>query len=273
MRVTCVVDDRGQPGSGLMSEHGASFLIEAGGQTALFDTGPSGSVLIHNLAALGIVPQEIETLILSHAHDDHTGGLAGLLELVPGLPLYAHPDFLRKRYRKADTGPRLVGPGIGRAALARRAVLRLSAEPVEVLPGVWTSGEIAPRPEPEGRSASHLVRHLSGWIADPYRDDLSVVLKTAQGLVLVCGCCHAGLLNTLARVRSTFDGDPVAVVGGMHLIHADAPTMAHVVEQLKGYGPPRLWIGHCTGDRAFLAFKAAFGDLVSLCPVGTLLEF
>jgi 7,8-dihydropterin-6-yl-methyl-4-(beta-D-ribofuranosyl)aminobenzene 5'-phosphate synthase len=272
MKITCVVDDRGRPGSGLEPEHGASFLIEADGHTLLFDTGQSGSVLLHNLAVLGFSPDEIEALILSHAHDDHTGGLASFLERVPGIPLYAHPDLFRKRYTKADTGPRLVGPAMSRAALARQADLRLSAEATEVFPGVWTTGEITPRPEPEGRSMPHLVRQGSGWTADPYRDDLAVVLKTAQGLVLVCGCCHAGLLNTCARVRSVFGSDPVAVVGGMHLLHADAPTMEYVVEKLRDYGPPQLWIGHCTGDRAFLALKAAFGDLVSLCPVGTVLE-
>jgi 7,8-dihydropterin-6-yl-methyl-4-(beta-D-ribofuranosyl)aminobenzene 5'-phosphate synthase len=273
MKITCVVDDRGLPGSDLESEHGASFLIEADGRKVLFDTGQSGSVLLHNLATLGFAPDEIEALILSHAHDDHMGGLASLLERRQGVPLYAHPDVFRKRYRKMDTGPRQVGPALNRAKLAQRVVLRQSAEPLEVFPGVWTSGEIAPRPEPEGRSPYHLVRQGAGWEADPYRDDLSVVLKSSQGLVLICGCCHAGLLNTLAHVRSAFGDDPVAVVGGTHLIHTDVPTMNHVVEALRSYGPPRLWLGHCTGDRAFLALKAAFGDLVALCPVGTVIEF
>jgi 7,8-dihydropterin-6-yl-methyl-4-(beta-D-ribofuranosyl)aminobenzene 5'-phosphate synthase len=273
MKITCVVDDRGRPGSDLESEHGNSFLIEAGGRRVLFDTGQSGSVLLHNLATLGFAPEEIDAVILSHAHDDHTGGLASLLERRRGIPLYAHPDLFRKRYRKSDTGPRLVGPALSRAALGRHVLLRLSAEPVEVVPGVWTTGEITPRPEPEGRSPYHLVRHGTGWVADPYRDDMAVVLKTEAGLILVCGCCHAGLLNTLARVREAFGNNPLAVVGGTHLVHTDVPTMNRVVEEIQSYGPPQLWLGHCTGDRAFLALKAAFGDLVSLCPVGTVLEF
>ncbi len=273
MKITCVVDDRTLPDSGLLAEHGASFVIEADGHKILFDTGQSGSVLLTNLATLGIDPGEIQALILSHAHDDHTGGLKPLLEQIPGVPLYAHPDLFRKRYRKGDTGPRPVGPAISRAKLNRRVLLKLSAEPVEVVSGVWTSGAIEPRPEPEGRSAFHVVRDGSGWTVDPYRDDQAVVLKSEQGLVVICGCCHAGLLNTLARVRDVFGSDPLAVVGGMHLAHLDVPTMEHLVEELKGYGPPQMWVGHCTGDRAFLTLKAAFGDLVSLCPAGTQLEF
>jgi 7,8-dihydropterin-6-yl-methyl-4-(beta-D-ribofuranosyl)aminobenzene 5'-phosphate synthase len=160
-----------------------------------------------------------------------------------------------------------------RATLEDRAVLRLCADPVEVMPGIWTTGEIAPRPEPEGRSRYHVVRKDGGWTADPYRDDLSLVLDTDEGLVVVCGCCHAGLLNTLDRVRSVFGRDPTAVVGGIHLVHADMPTLDRVVGTLRQHGPPRLYVGHCTGERSYLALRAAFGGSVSLCQAGTVLQF
>jgi 7,8-dihydropterin-6-yl-methyl-4-(beta-D-ribofuranosyl)aminobenzene 5'-phosphate synthase len=273
MKVTCVVDDRALADSGFKSEHGASFLIESAGRYVLFDTGSSASVLLHNLAVLGFAPGRIEALILSHGHNDHTGGLAGLLAQVPGLPLYAHPDLFRERFRKTGTGFKKVGPSMDRAALQDLADVRLSAEPLEVIPGVWALGEISPRVEPEGRSKKHVIREGAGWAADPYRDDLSIVLKTGQGLVLVCGCCHAGLLNTLARVRSIFDRDAVAVVGGTHLVSADAGMMAGIVEKLQTYGPPRFWVGHCTGDLAFDALRGAFGEKVSPCQAGTELAF
>lgn len=273
MNITCVVDDRAERGLGLKAEHGVSFFIEAGGRSVLFDTGQSGPVLLSNLAALGFSPAEIDALVLSHAHYDHTGGLPSLFEQVQGLALHAHPDLFRERFRKTDTGPKQVGPSMGRAEVQEYAVLQLSDKSSEVAPGVWTSGEITPRPEPEGRSAYHTIRQGAGWSDDPYRDDLSLVIEAPEGLVLVCGCCHAGLLNTLATVRCAFGRDPVAVVGGVHLIHADAPTMDHVIEELPAYGPPRLWLGHCTGDRALLRLKAAFGDLVAPCRAGTVLRF
>jgi 7,8-dihydropterin-6-yl-methyl-4-(beta-D-ribofuranosyl)aminobenzene 5'-phosphate synthase len=269
MKIACLVDDRARSDSGYTAEHGASFLIESAGRHVLFDTGQSGSVLLHNLAALGLEPERIDALIISHAHHDHTGGLPMLLERVSGLPLYAHPDLFRERFRKTDTGPKQVGPILDQATLANLVTLQLSAEPVEVIPDVWTTGEITFRPEPEGRSSYHIVRRGEKWIADPYQDDLSVVLKTGSGLVLVCGCCHAGLLNTLAHVRRVFGHDPVTVVGGTHLIHLDASTMNSLVEKLCQFGPPQLWVSHCTGDRGFLALKVAFGDSVSLCQAGT----
>ena len=273
MRITCVVDDRAPPESQLRAEHGASFLIEARGRHVLFDTGQTAQVLLHNLAVLGAAPEQVEALVLSHAHYDHMGGLAGLLERLPCVPLHAHPELFRERFRKTDTGPKLVGPAMDRATLEARAGLRLRAGPVEVVPGIWTSGEIAPRPEPEGRSRYHIVRKDGGWTADPYRDDQSLVLDTEEGLVVVCGCCHAGVLNTLSRVRSAFGRDPIAVVGGIHLIHADMPTLDRVVEKLRQHGPPRLYVGHCTGERGFLALRAAFAGSVSLCQAGTVLQF
>lgn len=273
MQITCVVDDRAKPGTGLLAEHGASFLIEVEGRRVLFDSGPSDSVLLHNLEVLGYEPKQIDALIVSHGHDDHTGGVAALLEQIPGLQLYAHPDLFRERFRKTDTGPRRVGPAIGAEAAAEGATLKLSTTPAEVVPGLWITGEIAPRPDPEGHSPYLVVRKGDGWVADPYLDDISVVVRSKDGLVLVCGCCHAGLLNTLACVRKEFGQDPVAVVGGVHLMNADGPTMDHVVEGLRTYGPPQLGLGHCTGQRAYLALKVAFGDRVSPCLGGTVLSF
>jgi 7,8-dihydropterin-6-yl-methyl-4-(beta-D-ribofuranosyl)aminobenzene 5'-phosphate synthase len=273
MRITCIVDDRAQSDSQLRAEHGVSFLIESGTQHVLFDTGHSGSVLLHNLAVLGFTPEQIDALILSHGHDDHTGGLPDLLEQVQGVDLYAHPDLFRERFRKTDTGLKRVGPAVDGAALAGRAVLRLGTEPVEVIPGVWTTGEIAPRPEPEGHSPYHMIQRGKGWTADPYRDDMAVVLETEAGLALICGCCHAGLLNTVAHIRRTFGRDPVGVVGGIHLLHADEPTLDYIISELRSLGPPQLWIGHCTGDRAFFALRVVFGDRVALCQAGTVLCF
>lgn len=273
MKITCIVDDRAAPDSDLHYEHGASFVIEIGDHRVLFDTGQTDEVLLYNLQALGFQPSDMDALVLSHGHSDHTGGLPGLLAQTGRLPFYAHRDVFRERFRKTDFGPKQVGPAVSRDALADKVIFRLGAEPTEVVPGLWTTGEITSRPEPEGRSVNHLVQDGNDWIPDPYRDDLSLVIKTESGLVLLCGCCHAGLLNTLAHVRTSFGEAPTVVVGGTHLVHADSTTMEHVVEELESYGPPQMHVGHCTGERAYLALKAAFGDAVSLYRVGSVFEF
>ena len=274
MKVTCVVDNAARHSSPFWGEHGLAFLIESEGASVLFDAGQSGTVLLHNLAALEVDPCHIDALVLSHAHYDHTGGLAPLLEQVPDLPLFAHPDLFRERFSRRETGIESIGLALGREALTQRAELHLSAEPVEVAPGVWTTGEIDIRTEPEGRSARHLVREGDSWAPDPYRDDQALVLKTGLGLVVVCGCCHAGLLNTLAHVRRIFGRKLIAVVGGTHLVSANEAQLRHVVAVLREeYGSPQLSLNHCTGERAYMTLALAFAERVAPCPAGTVLSF
>ncbi len=276
MKVTCVVDDAVCDHSPFWGEHGLAFLIETESGSVLFDTGQSGTVLLHNLELLGIEPAAINALAISHAHYDHTGGLPALLDRVAGIPLHAHPDLFRERFSRREGAVKCVGLPLEREALEQRLTLQLSDEPTEILPGVWTTGEITDRAEPEGRSAHHLVRGpggMEGWEPDPYRDDMTLVLETEGGLVALCGCCHAGLLNTLAHVRRTFGLKIIAVAGGTHLLHADEAHLGRVIEVLRELGVPRLYLNHCTGQRAYVTLAQAFGEKVAPCPAGTRLNF
>jgi len=274
MKVTCVVDNAVCDHSSFWGEHGLAFLIETkSGSMLLFDTGRSGTVLLHNLELLDVEPEAISALAISHAHHDHTGGLPALLDRVAGIPLYAHPDLFRERFSRREESLKSVGLPLEREALDRWLVFQLSAEPTEILPGVWTTGEITDRAEPEGRSPHHLVRGVEGWEPDPYRDDTALVLETRRGLVVLCGCCHAGLLNTLAHVRRTFGVDITAVAGGTHLLQADEAHLRHVIEVLRELGLPRLYLNHCTGRRACFILAQAFGERAAPCPAGTRLDF
>jgi 7,8-dihydropterin-6-yl-methyl-4-(beta-D-ribofuranosyl)aminobenzene 5'-phosphate synthase len=272
MKVTCAVDNAVCDHSTFWGEHGLAFLIETENGCILFDTGRSGTVLLHNLELLGIELEAINALAISHAHYDHTGGLPTLLDQVARIPLYAHPDLFRERFSRRKE-LKSVGLTLEREALGQRLTFQLSAEPTEILPGVWTTGEITDRAEPEGRSAYHLVRGMEDWEPDPYRDDMALVLETGRGLVLLCGCCHAGLLNTLAYVRRTFGVDITAVAGGTHLLQADEAYLWHVIEVLRELGLPQLYLNHCTGQRAYVTLAQAFGEVVAPCPVGTSLNF
>jgi len=270
-KITCVIDNAVQHSSSFWGEHGLSLLVETDHGNALYDTGQTEAVLSHNLNLLGSAPGGVTALVLSHAHVDHTGGLAAALALKPGLPLYASPDLFRPRFTLRGDEYKPIGLPLTRDELARRADLRLSEVPVEVVPGVWTAGEIADRLEPEGRSARHVVPADNGRQPDPYRDDTSLVVET-RGLTVVCGCCHAGLLNTLARVRQVFQRPIVAIVGGTHLVDTDAAYLQHVIEVLRDtYGSPRLYLNHCTGERAYVALANAFGDQANPFPAGTTL--
>lgn len=275
MKLTCLVDNTVQLSSAFWGEHGLSLLIDSEEGRVLFDTGAGDTVLDHNMEVAGVALESISALALSHAHTDHTGGLPGLLERRPGLPIFAHADLLRQRFSRKGGTMRSKGLPMRGENLRRLADLHLSDAPQEVLPGIWTTGEIAERPEPEGRSAGHFVcqgTNAADWAPDPYRDDMSLVLHGSRGLVLVCGCCHAGLLNTLAHVRRVFGRAPVVVIGGTHLVNAEEAHLRRLIDVLQGMGAPALYLNHCTGQAAYVVLARAFGDRVSPCPAGTVLE-
>ncbi len=272
--VFCVVDNTVSQGSQFWAEHGLSIRIEVGEQCLLFDTGHSETVLLHNLGLLGKCPRNASALVLSHAHSDHTGGLKAILAQKPGVPIYASPNIFRPRFSLREGEYKSIGISISQDELSKMADLRLSADPQEVLPGVWTTGEITRRSEFEGRSDRHFVADGNGWENDNYLDDMGIVLETSAGMVLICGCCHAGLLNTLAHVKSHFNRPIVAIMGGTHLLNASDKQLTRVVSVLKNeYDSPELYLNHCTGTRAFVALANAFGELVHDCPAGTGLTF
>lgn len=284
MDVTCLVDDAVKRSSSLWGEHGLAFLIDTGDRRVLFDTGQSGTVLRHNMNALNIEPDTIDAVALSHGHYDHTDGLFSLLgDLRPDVPLYAHPHLFQERY--SEHHDRLDRVGLGSQARAGKSAaevkevlgatmaLALRRAKQEILPGVWTTGEISDRPEREGSSSRHRMWEGGEVVPDRYVDDMSLVLSMDGGLLLLCGCCHAGLLNTLLHVERLF-GQPVEMIaGGLHLTAFCSDELDHVCQVLKERPAlRRVYPNHCTGEAAFVALTNALGSsVVGPCPAGTTL--
>lgn len=275
-KITCLVDNAAGHGSRMWAEHGLAFLIEAEAGRVLFDTGQSGTVLLHNLEELAVAPETLDAVAISHAHYDHTGGLPALLERTrPLVPLHAHPDLFRERFSRRGGKLKSTGLPVKRESLASQTTLLVDASPHQVMPGIWTTGEIAPRPEPVGRSPHHLVRAPQGWVPDPYQDDMSLVVEVESGLVLLCGCCHAGLLNTLYRVQYAFERPVVAIAGGTHLVSASADHLRRVSEVLVELeSVQRIYLNHCSGTVALHTLLLTLGPtVVRPCPAGTQIDF
>jgi 7,8-dihydropterin-6-yl-methyl-4-(beta-D-ribofuranosyl)aminobenzene 5'-phosphate synthase len=229
-------------------------------------------VLLHNMELLGADPTSIDALALSHSHYDHTGGLPALLPQLGSIPLHGSPDLFTERYACREGEVTDIGLALSREEMAERLETRLSAQPTEILPGIHTTGEITGRQEAEGRSPHHMVRRGDELVPDPYRDDLSLVLEGEGGLTVLCGCCHAGLLNTLAHVKKHFEGQVLRVIGGLHLKGLDWADLVSLIERLRGYGVTHLYPNHCSGRKAMTAFEHAFGTSAMPCDVGAEIE-
>ena len=272
-RVTCLVDNCVW-GSALWGEHGLSFLIQTGAGNVLWDTGQSGTVLAHNLREMDLAKVPLHAAALSHAHYDHTGGLNDVLESHPRLAIYAHETLFRERFSQREgSASRAVGLADQRESLLSLASWHLSDAPTEIVKGLWTTGGIHQRRYPLGSSRFLMLLQDGALVPDAYTDDLSLVLHVEGGIVVLCGCCHAGLRNTLATVRQHHSEPLLAVIGGTHLAGADAQELDQVIDALQAEGRPMLHLNHCTGEKALFALASAFGERVAPCPAGTRLEF
>ncbi len=274
VNITVLVENRAaRPDVG--SEHGLAFWIETATDRVLFDTGQSGLVCA-NATALGIDLGAVDTIALSHGHYDHTGGLADVLACVAGpVAVYLHPDALPSKYHRAGSVARYIGiPGRAREALRRPQVRFCPVEkPTEIAAGVFLTGVI-PRRHAEERGEEGFFLDEDGGRGDPVVDDQALYVLTPSGLVVLLGCAHAGVINTLDRVRHLAEGQALrAVIGGMHLRAASDARIAWTVDALCRMDVGVLCPLHCTGERAAAAMQTAFGAKCLAGGAGTRFEF
>jgi 7,8-dihydropterin-6-yl-methyl-4-(beta-D-ribofuranosyl)aminobenzene 5'-phosphate synthase len=268
-----VITENTVPGkaAGLYAEHGFSLFLTRPEAKILFDAGPAGVATLNNAPRLGVDLRSADAMALSHGHMDHTGGLAGVLRAIgKRIPVYAHPDVFADRYAKVGERITYVGLPFKREALeGMGAVFDLSSEFRQIAPGVHLSGEIARRRSFETGDTDLFVKQNSEFRKDPLKDDQSMAVETAEGLALILGCCHSGLINTIDHFQAKLSGKPIhTVIGGTHLDFAPVEQLRETVAVLKGLGLKRMGLSHCTGLRAGARLAQELGDGVVFCSVG-----
>jgi 7,8-dihydropterin-6-yl-methyl-4-(beta-D-ribofuranosyl)aminobenzene 5'-phosphate synthase len=261
-------------GKKLIGEHGLSFLIETRGQRLLFDTGHY-MAFENNARVLGIELAGIDKVVLSHGHHDHTGGLKHLLDGNSNFALYAHPDVFARKLEKRKGRYRKIGIAVSKNELAKRGVkLILDTGPVEIAPKIMTTGEIPMQTDFESVAEGFFIEKSGRKIPDTLADDLSLILKTDKGPVVVLGCSHRGVINTLSHVQNILAGKSIyAVMGGMHLVKATGEKLETVMQHLQRFNLEKIVVGHCTGNEAIQALYARFKDKIILNTVGNVITF
>ena len=268
-RITLLVDHRAVSPA-LATEHGLSFLLELGELVILFDTGASDAFL-RNGDHLGIPLDRVAHVILSHGHWDHTGGIQAALDRAPGAQLYLHPQALGPKFSRHPERPvREIGfPKASWSAvcpLAHR--VNWTTAPLRLFREVGLTGPI-PRRRPLEDVSGPFFLDREGCHPDPLVDDQALWIQTPSGLVVVLGCAHAGVVNTLEYVqRITGETRIRAVLGGLHLVNASEQRLSFTVEALQRLEVEAIFPCHCSGESGVATLQKYLGDRVRVLAAG-----
>jgi 7,8-dihydropterin-6-yl-methyl-4-(beta-D-ribofuranosyl)aminobenzene 5'-phosphate synthase len=248
VRVTYLYDNT-VAASGVKPDWGFACLVVGHGRTVLFDTGAKADILRGNLAALNVDLSRVDALVLSHDHLDHTGGLDALGMRV-SLPAYYARGF----------DPRVVDS----LSAARYTPIPVHRS-VEIFPGIRVSDEMvlkaAAQPPASGVNPAAP--------ATPAIAEEALLVDTPQGLVVIVGCAHPGIVSMLRQIKQTTNRPIYMVLGGFHLLQTGAAQVRQIVSDFKSLGVVYAGPTHCTGDEAIRLFREAYGDHFIQGGVGT----
>ncbi len=264
--ITTLVEDTALDGS-LLAEHGLSFWIEYGDKRILFDAGQS-NILVRNAKTLGINLAEVDAIVLSHGHYDHTGGLPAVLDIASKAKIYLHPAATEPKFSRKVLGVKSIGMShLAKKAVQRRHVI-WTATPAQIFPGMSVTGQVPRINNFEDVGGAFFVdeNYLK---PDELLDDQTLFIESARGLVVVLGCAHSGVVNVLDYISNLTSRNKIfAVIGGMHLLKASRIRIANTIETFKKYEIQKIVPLHCTGRKATRDLRSAFGDKCSFLSTG-----
>lgn len=262
--------------AGLVQEHGFALWLEVAGHYILFDTG-QGNALAPNVSAMGIDLGLTDILILSHGHYDHTGGIAEVLSANPAIRVFSHPGIFAWRYSiHPDHNPHNISIPVS----AAEALNKLPSEqycrlkhPAEILPGIGLTGTI-PRKHPLEDTGGPFFLDPDGLMPDSLEDDMAMWINTAAGLVIITGCCHSGLINTVGYIREITGTSRIqGIIGGLHLNKASLERLNCTCDALRQWHPQFVIPCHCTGKDASDFLTSRLGNIIKPAFAGLIINF
>ncbi len=282
LKITVLAEDSVLYESPYLGQHGLSLLLEGRrGETTrriLVDVGQNPQALLYNMRIMNVWPAAIDAVVLTHCHYDHTQGIVAMLKEIGKreFPVIAHPDVFRTHFvvqpylrhvgvMQGDSGEEIEKAG-GR--------LYLTKDPLEMMPGIMTTGEVKRQVDFEEVVIGFKTTDGGKIEDDQMLDDISVVSNVEEkGLVIVAGCSHAGVINIVRHAKEITGCDQIeGVVGGLHLVDAPDARTKRTVEELSKLNPKWIWAGHCTGFKAQVELYLALGERFSPLHTGMKLE-
>jgi len=279
LRLTVLVEDSASPARrNLTAKHGLSINAEAEAEgrwfSFLIDSGPSADIVLRNVDALDVDLTRVKAIFLSHGHHDHTGGAVGVLRCIKRkTPVIAHPGVFEPKF-KVTPALTYIGSPFKRTEVEESGgLLLLSRSPVALMKDVSTTGEVERLTEYEKVTGFWTIAR-ERFVEDILIDDQSLVFKVeGKGLVIVSGCAHSGIVNTVMQSRKVMGAEKIyAVVGGFHLSDATEERIRRTVEDMLQFDPEVLRPCHCTGQKAIQELRRAFGDRCDHFKTGDVIE-
>ena len=261
MKLTTLCENTAS-GPGIVAEWGWSIFAETDDINILFDTG-GGNAAVRNADTLGIDLKIADKIVLSHAHSDHTGGLREVLIRLRNREVVTHPAVWIPKYKKQPADNRMLYRGIpfAREELEKFATFTLSKEPEQISENILSTGEIPRITDYENIESDFYIKEEETCKPDTFPDDLALIFKSSKGLVIVLGCAHRGIINTIRHAQKITGEDAVhTVIGGTHLYPKKEDQIEKTIQDLKELGVQNIGVSHCTGLKAAMKLADAFGD-------------
>jgi len=268
-------------GKNLIAEWGLSFLLKTEDSTILFDVGRNISAC-YNAQMLGINLNTIDKIVLSHSHPDHTGGLRQILERInkkDKIEIFAHPDVWKKRFNcNNDNNCKYAGIPFSKDELeGLGAEFSLSKEPVIIAKNMLTTGEIPMKTDFEqvdSGNKKRLILYNGEYVDDFILDDQAIIYKSEKGLVVIAGCAHRGIINTVLHAQNiTGIKDVFAVIGGSHLVDSNTERIVNTMKALEELKVKKIGLCHCTGFKALSMLYNMFPEQFITVNAGTEILF
>ena len=265
LKVTVLVTNLGGDPYEGDGEWGYSALVEVDGHKILYDTGLSADLVLRNAKALKIDLSDIEDVVLSHNHYDHVGGLMSLRrelsKINPRAMSRVHVGAGIFEPRWSESGEDHNGLRLIRAEyLATGGAFVVHDKPTELFPGVWLTGPVPRTNDEKNWTPGLSLDTPQGRREDNVPEDSALIFNTGQGMIILTGCAHAGIVNITEYARRIVGNKPVvAMIGGLHLFSASDQTLAWTGAKLKSYGVLSLLAGHCTGIEATFRLRESLG--------------
>lgn len=274
-RLTVLCENSVAVPMGVIGEHGFACYVETEKGNYLFDTG-QGFAIVQNAIALKKDLGDIEAIMISHGHYDHTGGLPAVLPIAGPVDVYGHPDMFVERIWSSEGKTRFIGIRFNRSYLeSLGANFRLGTEMVEVGRGIFLTGEI-PRTSAFEKGDDKMTACLPGGEKihpDPLKDDLSLIVDSEKGLILVLGCAHAGMINIIEYALEKMNQDKIyAIIGGTHLGFSSEEQFDETLKVIDRYQIEHLGVSHCTGLAKASLLHAKLKERFFFGSVGATLE-